>query len=294
MKASGVTSGGAIRAMARRSQIENRAFDDIAGLEGPQAAVHRLRVVEGTAAAEVAALDKGRRQAALGGVVRDGEAVDAPADDEHVESPRGEAGQVADHDAAVPAGALPEGREYSIVSGHARQARAAGDRRGPGVLEPSHPRPGDLAAPAGLAGFLRGPRRVPLRQAAPPARARRLQRVRRPPRARCRAAAPASTWCASPGEAQSRLASTSRTRPSPSPERTCGHQALLGVAVCRRRRTAAVPGRHVRLRLRPRRRAVHRAATGRSSRSAGGCSRPAARRSSRSTTASPGSTRSPA
>ena len=293
MNASGVTSGGAIRAMALPLANREPRLHDIAGLEGAQAAVHRLRVVEGTAAAKVAALDKGRRQPALRGIVRDGEAVDAPADDEHVESPRGEAGQVADHDAAVPAGALPEGREYSIVSGHARQARAAGDRRGPGVLEPSHPRPGDLVAPAGLAGFLRGPRRVPLRQTAPPAHARRLQRVRRPPRARC-----GLRHRRRPRALRQGRRSRHWRRPRGLGDRPRQSEpaapVALGVAVCGRRGTAPVPGQHVRFRVRPRRRAIHRgrpvARRGVPARR----SRLAAPRSFRSTTASPGSTRSPA
>ena len=158
---------------------------DVAGLERPQAAVHRLGVIEGAAAAEVAALDERGGEAPLRRVVGDGEAVDAAADDEHVESFRREAGSVAGHDVAA-LGALPEGPEYSIVSGRARQDHAAARRRGPGVLEPPHPRPGDHDAPAGLAGVLRGSRRVPFRQAAPPARPRRLQRLRRAARARGR------------------------------------------------------------------------------------------------------------
>ncbi len=65
---------------------------EVAGLQRPQPAVDGLRVVEGTAAPEVGALDERRREPALRGVVGHGEAVDAAPDHEHVESPRRQAG----------------------------------------------------------------------------------------------------------------------------------------------------------------------------------------------------------
>ena len=58
---------------------------DVAALERAHAAMHGLGVVEGRAAAEIAALDEGDGQATLGGIPRDRRAVDAGTHDEQVE-----------------------------------------------------------------------------------------------------------------------------------------------------------------------------------------------------------------
>ncbi len=63
---------------------------DVERLKVAQAAVDRPEVVERGAAAEIGAFDERDGQAALGGVVRDRQAVDAAADDEHVEGTAGE------------------------------------------------------------------------------------------------------------------------------------------------------------------------------------------------------------
>ena len=70
---------------------------DVERLQIAEAAVDRPQVIERRAAAEVVGLDEGRRQAPLRRVVGDREAVDAAADDEHVEGPRGELVDVTKH-----------------------------------------------------------------------------------------------------------------------------------------------------------------------------------------------------
>ena len=68
---------------------------DVERLKVAQAAVDRSEVVERGAAAEIGAFDQRDGQAALGGVVRDRQAVDAAADDEHVKGTAGERVDVA-------------------------------------------------------------------------------------------------------------------------------------------------------------------------------------------------------
>ena len=63
---------------------------DVGGLQIPKAAVNRLEMVERRGRAEIAALDECYGQAALRGVIRDREAVDAAADDEEIEVARGQ------------------------------------------------------------------------------------------------------------------------------------------------------------------------------------------------------------
>ena len=75
--------------LARAREVER--------LQVAQPAVDRAQVVERGAAAEVVALDERDRQAALRRVVGDRQAVDAAADDEHVEGAAGQAVEVADH-----------------------------------------------------------------------------------------------------------------------------------------------------------------------------------------------------
>ena len=77
-----------MRASVRRSRIDSRARRDVERLEIAQPAVDRPEMIEGAAAAEIGALDERDGEAALRRVVRDRQAVDAAADDEHVERAR--------------------------------------------------------------------------------------------------------------------------------------------------------------------------------------------------------------
>ena len=70
---------------------------EVERLQIPKPAVDRPEMVERGAAAEVGAFDQRDRQAALGRVIRDRQAVDAAADDEHVEGTAGERGQITAH-----------------------------------------------------------------------------------------------------------------------------------------------------------------------------------------------------
>jgi hypothetical protein len=70
---------------------------DVQVLQVAESAVNGAQVVEGTAAAEIIALDERHRGAALRGVVRDRQAVDAAADDEHVERALGEPVRISKH-----------------------------------------------------------------------------------------------------------------------------------------------------------------------------------------------------
>ena len=88
----------------RRNGRDDASFDDrfaragdIEPLQVAQAAVDRPEVVEGRAAPEVGALDERHRQAALRGVVGDGQAVDAAADDKDVEGTTCELVKVSPH-----------------------------------------------------------------------------------------------------------------------------------------------------------------------------------------------------
>ena len=67
------------------------------GLQRPQAAVQGLQAVEGRAAAEVAAVDEGDAQAALGGVPGGERAVDPGADDQQIEGLIRQPAHVAHH-----------------------------------------------------------------------------------------------------------------------------------------------------------------------------------------------------
>jgi hypothetical protein len=58
---------------------------EVERLQRAQSAVQRLEVVEGGGRAEIAFVDDGDRQPALRGVPRRGDAVEAGADDNHVE-----------------------------------------------------------------------------------------------------------------------------------------------------------------------------------------------------------------
>jgi len=73
--------------LARPPQIEP--------LQRAQAAVNGPLMIEGGAGSEVVALDERRAKAALRGVVCDGQAGDAPADDEQIEETAGEPIEVA-------------------------------------------------------------------------------------------------------------------------------------------------------------------------------------------------------
>ncbi len=77
---------------------------DVECLEIAQAAVDRPEMVEGTAAAEVGTIDERDAEAALRRVVRDRQAVDAAAHDEHVEGGGRESIAVADHDGQLGCG----------------------------------------------------------------------------------------------------------------------------------------------------------------------------------------------
>ncbi len=70
---------------------------DVQVLQVAEPAVNGAQVVEGAAAAEIVALDERHRSAALRRVVRDRQAVDAAADDEHVERALGEPVRIAKH-----------------------------------------------------------------------------------------------------------------------------------------------------------------------------------------------------
>ena len=74
-----------MRASVRRSRTDSRARATSSCLQIAQPAVNRAQMIERRAAAEVVALDQRHRQAALRRVVRDRQAVDPAADDEHVE-----------------------------------------------------------------------------------------------------------------------------------------------------------------------------------------------------------------
>ncbi len=165
-------------------------------LQRSQPAVQRLVAVERGAGAEVAAIDQCDPQPALRRV------------------PRGQGRRRcrrrrrADRRWNPPAGA---GRAASV-----RHCTIAGcdHRAGPPLLERAHPRPRDDHAPGGQPRVLRRPRRLPLRQAALPARAGRLRRLS--PAGGCSksAAASAPTWRALPGAVRRSPASTCHRRPS--------------------------------------------------------------------------------
>ena len=74
---------------ARARQVER--------LQIAQPAVNRAEMIERRPAAEIGAIDERHREPALGGVVGDGEAVDAAADDEDVERTADELVQVTLH-----------------------------------------------------------------------------------------------------------------------------------------------------------------------------------------------------
>jgi hypothetical protein len=59
--------------------------------------MNRAEMVERRAAPEVAAIDERHRQTTLRAVIGDCQPVDAAADDNHVERPRGEAAQIPLH-----------------------------------------------------------------------------------------------------------------------------------------------------------------------------------------------------
>src|ERR1700687_6049003 len=76
----------------KRAPLTNRfaSATDVQGLQIAQPAVNGAQMVERGAASEVFALDECDREAALRAVIRDGQTVDAAADDEDVERLSGE------------------------------------------------------------------------------------------------------------------------------------------------------------------------------------------------------------
>ena len=95
-----------MRAEKRLDQIERQREDDDLGplvrdvgegLQVTQPAVNGAQMIERGAAAEVAALDERDCEAALRAVTRDGQTMDAAADDEDVERLSGEPIEIASH-----------------------------------------------------------------------------------------------------------------------------------------------------------------------------------------------------
>ncbi len=237
-------------------------------LQRSQAAVQRLQAVEGRAAAEVAAVDQRHPQAPLRRIPCGQGAVDAGADDEQIEGVVRQPAQIAHQPS------------HCTIAG-------CDHRSGPPLLERAHPRSRDDHASGGQPRVLRRSRRLSLRQAALPARARRLRRLRRP--------APARSGMRHrhrPGPLRRWRRDRDRPRSVADGDRP-GDDELRRARAARRparrrRRGRAVPRRLVRRRLRPRRAAVRGSARTSRSPKRTACWRRAVRPSSWSTTASRG------